>query len=202
MIALLKYGTGTPFHRAEVLETNLEIPLPASTRWEIVAAQVERAGPVFCELVQQAAQNDVLHNDGTTIKILELMGQGKRRAALAEGAAVSAAVDESSETVALAQEGEHRDTSLVDGRAAKTSRAERTGTFTSDLVSTREERRIPLFFSAGHQHTGENLKELLAHRGSGWSRADSRCAILSRAICLASCGRFWPTSSSWPAKIG
>lgn len=33
MIALLKYGTGLPFHRLEMLERNLSIPLAASTQW-------------------------------------------------------------------------------------------------------------------------------------------------------------------------
>ena len=37
MIALLKYGTGMPFHREEKLQGNLGIPLPASTQWDIVA---------------------------------------------------------------------------------------------------------------------------------------------------------------------
>ena len=32
------------------------IPLPASTQWDIVADQAERAEPVFEELVRQAAQ--------------------------------------------------------------------------------------------------------------------------------------------------
>ena len=35
MMALLKYGSGMPFHRLEVLQEKLEIPLPASTQWGI-----------------------------------------------------------------------------------------------------------------------------------------------------------------------
>ncbi|MGH8587765.1 MAG: IS66 family transposase, partial [Gammaproteobacteria bacterium] len=35
MIALLKYGSGVPFHRLEGLQESLGIPLPASTQWEI-----------------------------------------------------------------------------------------------------------------------------------------------------------------------
>jgi transposase len=191
MIALLKYGTGMPFHRAEVLEASLGIPLPSSTQWDIVAAQSERAEPVFREMVRQAAQGDVLHNDDTTIKILELMGKRKRRAALAEEAAVSAAVEESAEAVAehlaetpaknLATEGEHRGASLDDGRAVKTSKAERTGTFTSGLVSTREGRRIALFFS-GPQHAGENLKDVLAQRAADRPAPIQMCDALSRNL--------------------
>src|SRR5262249_37230109 len=36
--------------------------------------------PAFDELIRQAAQGDVLHNDDTTVKILELMGRGRSEA--------------------------------------------------------------------------------------------------------------------------
>ena len=84
MIALLKYGSGMPFNREEKLQGSLGIPLPASTQWDIVEAQAERAEPVFEELIRQAAQGDVVHNDDTTVKILELMGERARQAALAD----------------------------------------------------------------------------------------------------------------------
>jgi transposase len=75
MIGLLKYGSGLPFNRLEGLQGHLDIPLPASTQWDIVQAVAVNLAPAFDELVRQAAQGDVLHNDDTTIKILELMGQ-------------------------------------------------------------------------------------------------------------------------------
>ena len=84
MIALLKYGTGVPFNREEQLQKNLGIPLPASTQWEIVEAQAERSEPVFGELIRQAADGEVVHNDDTTVKILELMEERAQQAALAE----------------------------------------------------------------------------------------------------------------------
>jgi transposase len=75
MIALLKYGSGLPFNRLERLQGNLGIPLPASTQWEIVAEVSHTIEPVLEELIRQAAQGEVLHNDDTTMKVLELMGQ-------------------------------------------------------------------------------------------------------------------------------
>jgi hypothetical protein len=39
---------------------------------------------VLDELIQQAAQGEVLHNDDTTVKILELMGERARQEALAD----------------------------------------------------------------------------------------------------------------------
>lgn len=86
MIALLKYGSGMPFNRTERLEGSVGIPLPASTQWDIVAAQARRVEPVFEELLRQAAQGEVLFNDDTTVKILEMMGERGRQAALAEKA--------------------------------------------------------------------------------------------------------------------
>ena len=75
MIGLLKYGSGLPFNRLDGLQGHLEIPLPASTQWDIVRATAARLTPAFEELIRQAAQGQVLHNDDTAIKILALMEQ-------------------------------------------------------------------------------------------------------------------------------
>jgi transposase len=81
MIGLLKYGSGLPFNRLEGLQGHLETPLPASTQWDIVQAVAGNLAPAFAELIRQAAQGEVLHNDDTTVKILELMGaQGRAQA--------------------------------------------------------------------------------------------------------------------------
>src|SRR5262249_11462608 len=73
----------------EGLQGYLQIPLPASTQWDIVQAVAADLAPAFEELIRQAAQGDVLHNEDTTVKILELMGQRGRSAdpARAEGEA-------------------------------------------------------------------------------------------------------------------
>jgi transposase len=80
MIALLKYGSGLPFNRLDGLQGHLEIPIPASTQWDIVSAVSAMLAPIFAELIRQAAQGDVLHNDDTTVKILALMGQSRQQA--------------------------------------------------------------------------------------------------------------------------
>jgi transposase len=84
MIGLLKYGSGLPFNRLEGLQGDLGVPLPASTQWDIVEAVASNLMPAFDELIRQAAQGDVLHNDDTTVKILELMGERVRQEALAD----------------------------------------------------------------------------------------------------------------------
>ncbi|MCA1697150.1 MAG: transposase, partial [Actinobacteria bacterium] len=63
MIGLLKYGSGLPFNRLDGLQGDLGVPLPASTQWDIVQAVAGSLAPVLDELVRQAAQGEVLHND-------------------------------------------------------------------------------------------------------------------------------------------
>jgi transposase len=88
MIALLKYGSGLPFHRLEGLQRGLRIPLPSSTQWEIVRDSATQLEPPYRDLVRQAAQGEVLHNDDTPAKILERMGKRWEKA-LAQGAPAS-----------------------------------------------------------------------------------------------------------------
>jgi len=72
MIAVLKYSTGVPFKRQQRLEAQLGIPLPAATQWQLVAAAARQLRPVLEELIRQAAQGSVIHNDDTGMRILQL----------------------------------------------------------------------------------------------------------------------------------
>ena len=72
MIAQLKYGSGIPFYRLERLEEQLGIPLAAATQWEIVEEEAEVIKPARDELIRQAAQGEVLHNDDTGMRVLKL----------------------------------------------------------------------------------------------------------------------------------
>jgi transposase len=109
MIALLKYGSGMPFYRLEKLEHLLGIPLPASTQWEIVEEAAEVIKAARDELIRQAAQGEVLHNDDTSMRVLHL---------------------------------------------AREPSDDRTGVFTSGIVSTKQGQKIALYFT-GRQHAGE-----------------------------------------------
>ena len=129
MIGLLKYGSGLPFNRLERLQRSCGIPLAASTQWDIVNTSASLLLPAYDELIRQAAQGEVLHNDDTTVRILELMGERARK--------------QPPENDALDPQ--------------------RTGMFTSGVVSVRPGIRIALFFS-GRQHAGENLTDVLKRR--------------------------------------
>jgi len=87
LIALLKYGTGLPFYRLAGLQQSLGIPLPASTQWDLVQGVAQSIEPSYDELIHQAAQGDVVHNDDTGVKILEFMGKRAAREAAVGGKA-------------------------------------------------------------------------------------------------------------------
>ena len=73
MLAVLRYGSGMPFYRLEGLQASLNVPLPDATQWDIVAKAVPGPRAAFEELIRQAAQAELLHNDDTPARILSLM---------------------------------------------------------------------------------------------------------------------------------
>jgi transposase len=156
MIGLLKYGSGLPFNRLEGLQGHLEIPLPASTQWDIVAAIAENLAPAVAELIRQAAQGEVLHNDDTTVKILELMKQNRAQILAGTGEVANA-------------EGEENQAD------------QRTGLFTTGVVALRDGHRVALFFS-GRQHAGENLANVLKQRAEELPPPIQMCDALSRNL--------------------
>jgi transposase len=122
MIALLKYGTGMPFNRLENLQQSLGMPLPSSTQWDLVEEIGNAAHPAFNELMRQAAQGDIVYNDDTTNRVLDLIEENKTK-----------------------------------------NDDERTGIFTTGIVSTTDKVKIAIFHT-GRRHAGENLNALLEKR--------------------------------------
>jgi transposase len=83
VVGLLRYGVGLPFNRIEKLQANFGIPLPASTQWELVRPAGATYSPVYEKLQDYAADGNVIHNDDTTMTVLELTPE-QRAAALGE----------------------------------------------------------------------------------------------------------------------
>ncbi len=176
MVALLKYGSGVPFYRLERLQANVQIPLPASTQWEIVAHTATRIHPALDELIRQAAQGEVLHNDDTRMTVLDVVSPG----------------------------------STPDDPGSHAVSPDRTGVFTSGIVSTRDGQRVALFFT-GRRHAGENLAQVLAKRAADLGPPMQMCDALSRNVpksfqvilghCLAHARRrFVDVMPSFPAE--
>jgi hypothetical protein len=139
MIAVLKYGGGLPFHRIDKLQGSVGVPTPASTQWEVVRDAAAGMEPAYMELQRQAAQGELVCNDDTAMRILAWMG--KRRPAHLE----------------------ERRKAAEEGRAEHAPDPERTGIFTTGIISRFEGREIALFFT-GPRHAGENLGKLLEQR--------------------------------------
>jgi len=56
----------------EQLQAQLGIPLPPATQWEVVEEAAELLKPARDELIRQAAQGEVVHNDDTSVRVLRL----------------------------------------------------------------------------------------------------------------------------------
>jgi len=80
MIPLFKYGYGFPWNRLEKLQESLGIPLAATTQWDKTEAAANLIHPVFSELIYQAAQGNIFHNDDSPMKVLSLMQENKDKA--------------------------------------------------------------------------------------------------------------------------
>jgi transposase len=136
MIAQLKYGSGVPFNRLEQLEQQMGIPLPAATQWEIVEAAAEVIKPIRDELIRQAAEGEIVHNDDTSMRVLHLQREASDQ---------------------------------------------RTGVFTTGIVSVATDREIALYFT-GRQHAGENLADVLKRRPEQSPAPIQMCDALSRNV--------------------
>jgi hypothetical protein len=92
--------------------------------------------PARDELIRQAAQGEVVHNDDTSMRVLRL---------------------------------------------AREASDERTGVFTSGIVSTGQDWKIALYFT-GRQHAGENIADVLKQRAKQSSPPVQMCDALSRNV--------------------
>jgi transposase len=191
MVALLKYGAGVPFNRLAGLQESLELPLPAATQWEIVEGVADQVYPAVRELWRQGAQGEVVHNDDTTMKILELMAGRKHNELPPPGEAreedAIVRTGESAGQDAAAQK--QTPPAGADGPPAETEPApppnektpSRTGVFTSAIISRAAGHTIALF-ATGARHAGENLERLLELREREREHPIQMCDALSRNV--------------------
>jgi len=85
--------------------------------------------------------------------------------------------DTSMKILALARASPQR----VEGGETASSARERTGQFTSGIVSTRQGQEVALFFT-GRRHAGENFARVLAQRAAGLPPPIQMCDALSRNL--------------------
>lgn len=90
MLAMMRYGGGFPHYRLRRFQDNLGIPLPESTQWDIIEKAADTAQYIYKELIRQAAQGDLFHNDDTFMRILSkmkenILNEGKRKGVFTSG---------------------------------------------------------------------------------------------------------------------
>ena len=73
MLVMLRYGGGFPHYRLRRFQEDQGIPLPESTQWDVIETAADCAQYVYKEMIRQAAQGDLIHNDDTTMRILSRM---------------------------------------------------------------------------------------------------------------------------------
>ena len=229
MIGLLKYGAGLPFHRLENLQAGLGIPLPAATQWQIVSETAGVLVPAHSELIRQAAQGQVLHNDDTIMKVLALGNPMTEAVASTTQSAAAAATEPATPATASAvpapepaapvpeplmptteSAGDVSSPTNAESGMNPTEASGRRGVFTSGIISRAVDHTIALFFT-GHKHAGENLLDLLKQRCAELAPPIQMCDALSRnmppelrtiiANCLAHARRrFVDVAGSFPEE--
>ena len=144
MLAVLRYGSGLPFYRLENLQASLNVPLPDATQWDIVHKAVPGPRAAHEELIRQAAQAELLHNDDTPARILSLMRE-RSKAEAAGKTPVAKAIN------------------------------------TTGIVAESHGRKMVLFFT-GHEHAGQNLAKVLAHRAKELEPPIQMCDALAANV--------------------
>lgn len=139
MLAVARFAYGLPAYRLEDHQESAGVPIAASVQTALLRGAYEKLTPLFDELVRQAAQFDVFHNDDTGMKVLELLAKIK--------------MEQSSPGAAT---------------GARKKEKPRTGIHTTGIVavSLADGYQIALYFTS-RQHAGENFTDVLAKRAPG-----------------------------------
>lgn len=137
MLALARFGYGLPSYRLQQHQESQGVPLAASVQMTLLSRAYKTLVPLFDELVRQAAQFELFHNDDTGMKVLELLDEIKKS----------------------------RDPSGSDADPKKKQRTGMytTGIL---AVSLAHGYQIALYYT-GRKHAGENLAAVLSQRNEG-----------------------------------
>jgi transposase len=114
--------------------------LSASTQWQLIEDVGGSALLIFPTLERMAANGEVIHNDDTTVKIIDNIRHNRLNPA-----------------------------------------KERTGMFTTGILSRTDQRDIALFYNST-MHAGENIEKLLKKRDVKAGEIIQMCDALSRNI--------------------
>ncbi len=72
LLVCQKYFVGVPFYRQEAFQNMLNVTLPDSTQWDLIAQVADVLDPLLPALEKAAAGANVIYGDDTGVKILDV----------------------------------------------------------------------------------------------------------------------------------
>ncbi len=89
VLAIGRYDLGLPLYRLQNYQAMLGVPVADATQWD----QIEQVGDcsyvVFAYLETLAAQGELIYQDDTSVRMLSLMGENRKRQAQAQAMGLS-----------------------------------------------------------------------------------------------------------------
>jgi transposase len=79
IVSILKYRGGVPFYRQEQIQTILGNPISDTEIWKMTDDVADCCFPIVTHLCQLAADAEILHNDDTTARILDLRKENEKK---------------------------------------------------------------------------------------------------------------------------
>lgn len=78
ILTVQKYFVGVPFYRQEDFQKLMHFPLSDSTQWDLIEQVADSVYPIMRAMERKAAQAQVIHNDDTPVKIVEVIQLNKK----------------------------------------------------------------------------------------------------------------------------
>jgi hypothetical protein len=86
VLALSRYYLGLPFYRLEAFQQLVGVPVADATQWDQVERLADSVYPVFEQLKYLGAQGELIYQDDTRVRVLELIQANRQaQAAAAQG---------------------------------------------------------------------------------------------------------------------
>lgn len=100
-LAYFHYGMGVPYRRIAAMQNMFALPIAVSTQSELIAGMMGPVHGAFNHLIAYAAQSDLLYQDDTNVKILDLLKENKVANPARKGMYTSGFIAEGEHKVAL-----------------------------------------------------------------------------------------------------
>lgn len=137
MVASLRYEYGVPGYRLAKIQSRHGLALPEGTQWRMITQVKASAMVIYAEMIRAAAASDLVMNDDTKMKVLDVIKDLKQKF-----------------------EAESQKPKV---KRKKGGKKPRTSTRATTIVAKTDDKTIVLYFT-GIGNAGENLKRILDER--------------------------------------